>query len=803
VAAHLPAAGRPVPASTYRLQLHPGFRLPDAAGVCDYLAALGVSHVYCSPVLASTPGSVHGYDVVDHGRIDDELGGTDGWRTLVAATASADLGTVLDIVPNHMAVPEPLSLNRQLWDVLKHGRGSAYAEWFDIDWAAQGGRLLLPVLGEPIGECLRRQEIRRDGDVLRYYDNVFPLAPGTEQTDDLVTLLAEQHYRLAWWRVGREELNYRRFFDVTALIGVRVERPDVFAATHATLLSLDGVDGWRVDHPDGLADPAGYLRRLAEATGDLWIVAEKILEPGEQLPGDWRCAGTTGYDALNQVMGVLTDPAGERPLTDLSSSLTGAADYATVVAAAKRHVVEHLLVAEVDLLTDTLVRLAARSVDTWDFSRRWLREALVEVLTAFEVYRAYVPVDDPAPAEPRHQVAAACERARERRPDRTAEIGWIGRLALLDGPSDDDAVDFAVRFAQTTGPVMAKGIEDTAFYRYVRLTALNEVGGDPGRFGIAPADFHAWAADLARDWPATMTTLSTHDTKRSEDVRARLLTLAEIPGEWSAAVTRWRARHHLGDPDLEYLFWQSLVGAWPISAERMAGYVEKASREAKRRTSWTDPDPAYDEMLQSFVREVYADDATVADVELWVREHVLVPGRITSLAQKLLQLTMPGVPDCYQGGELWDLSLVDPDNRRPVDYDRRRTMLRALDEGHLPPAVDDDEEGWSKLLVTSRVLRSRRARPELFGPSAGYRALTAAGPAADHLLGFVRGEGAASLATRLPVGLRRTGGWRDTTVPLPAGVWTDVLTGRSFRGGDIPVAKVLDGLPVGLLVTDG
>ena len=809
---HLPASGRPVPRSTYRLQLQAEFTCEQAAHVVDYLRDLGVTHVYCSPVLQSAPGSVHGYDVTDHTRLDDEIGGDAGFETLHAACRSAGLGIVVDVVPNHMAVPEPLSLNAPLWDVLARGRSSEFAEWFDIDWDAQGGRLLLPVLGSPIGECLQRQEIRLDssGDtpVIRYYDNAFPVAEGTQGIGDVAALLDAQHYRLAYWRVGTEELNYRRFFDVTGLIGVRVEDPAVFDATHRRILDLvdsGAVDGLRIDHPDGLADPRGYLARLASVTGQRWVVAEKILELHEQLPDDWACAGTTGYDALNRVMGVLTDPAGERPLTDLYASLTGSAEsYADVVAEAKHHVVEVILVAEVNRLTDVLVRLAATSPGTRDMSRRWLREALVEVLAGFAVYRAYLAgPGEPAPEEARQHVAEACARARACRPDRAAEIEWIGRLALGEGPAGADAAEFATRFAQTTGPTMAKGVEDTAFYRYFRLTALNEVGGDPGVFGIPPEDFHAWCERISQDWPATMTTLSTHDTKRSEDVRARLLALAERPAEWGEAVTAWRVSHQFGDPAMEYLFWQSLVGAWPISADRMAAYVEKASREAKQRTSWTDPDPDYDGALQDFVRGVFADADLLTDVGQWVEEHLLRPGRTNALAQKALQLTMPGVPDVYQGCELWNLSLVDPDNRREVDYDARRRLLAELDSGRSPASLDEDDAGAAKLLLVSRVLRLRRDRQDLYGPLAAYTPVRAGGAAADHVVAFARGpfpgQGAVTVTTRLPVGLLRTGGWQDTTVDLPGARWTDVLTGREHAGGAVRVADVLADLPVAVL----
>ncbi len=774
------------PSATYRLQVHGGFTFDDATAVLDYLVALGVSHVYLSPALQPAPGSVHGYDVVDHRHVNDEAGGEAAYARLVERTRQAGLGIVLDIVPNHMAVPTPESLNPVLWDVLQRGRASRYACWLDVDWDAHDGRLLMPVLGAPLDECLQRGEIVHDGPVVRYYDHVFPVASGTGHLP-LPQLLGAQHFQLAYWRTGNTDLNYRRFFDVTPLAGVRVELPEVFDATHERVLRMvhDGsVDGLRVDHPDGLADPRGYLAHLAEASGGIWTVAEKILEVGEELPRDWPCAGTTGYDALAEVTGVLTDPAGEAPLTDAYAQMAGVtATYDEVVEQSKRLVVDRVLVAEVDRLADLLVRAT-------EADRAAAREAVVEMLVAFGVYRAYV--GDPHAAE---HVAAARATAVRRAPHRATEIALVGRLALGEG-SGDAAAEFATRFGQTTGPVMAKGVEDTTFYRYVRLAALNEVGNDPGRFALDVPGFHAYCQRLARDWPATMTTLSTHDTKRSEDVRARLLVLAELPAEWLAAVDGWRRRHTFGDANAEYLFWQSLVGAWPVSRERLQAYLEKATREAKRGTSWIDPDPDYDRARDRFVEEVFADRDLLDTVGAWVEDHLLVPGRVNSLSQKLVQLTMPGVPDVYQGCELWDLSLVDPDNRRPVDFAARRELLARLDPGGGPPPLHADRDGLSKLQVVRAALRARQAVPDTLTPGAPYEPL----PAPPHLLAFARGGDAITVATRLPVGLERAGGWRDTTLDLPSGRWRDTITGRTWAGGTQRVGALLGTLPVALLL---
>ena len=532
---HLPAAGRPVPVSTYRVQLrppaddHPGFGFDDAAQAVPYLAELGVTHLYCSPYLQAAPGSAHGYDVVDHGRLNEELGGAEAFDRMVAACRAAGLGVVLDVVPNHMAVSEPESQNAAWWSLLREGRESPYASWFDVDWdsPANPGKVLVPVLGSPLEDVLDDLELLEDR--VRYYDHEVPIAPGTRVDGDVRATLEAQHYRLAHWREAKQDLDYRRFFDVTTLAGVRVERPEVFDETHALLLQQvrDGVlDGLRIDHPDGLADPGGYLDRLAEATGGSWVVVEKILEPGEELPDDWATTGTTGYDALNRVLGLFVDPAGEAPLTELWTSATGdPATYEQVVETTKHLVLSEVLVAEVN----RLVRVGLRACGDEAPDPDAFREALVEVLAGFAVYRAYLPPEGPADDAAREHVDAAVAVARRAAPQREAEIDLVRRLVLAEGPSGPDAQEFVTRFQQTCGPVMAKGVEDTAFYRYLRLSALNEVGGDPGRFGLPVGEFHRACQEQQSTWPLSMTTLSTHDTKRSEDVRARLVLLAQCP----------------------------------------------------------------------------------------------------------------------------------------------------------------------------------------------------------------------------------------------------------------------------------
>jgi (1->4)-alpha-D-glucan 1-alpha-D-glucosylmutase len=739
------------PRSTYRVQVRPDFDLTATAELAGYLARLGVSHLYTAPILAASPGSTHGYDVVDPTRVSPELGGESARRKLVDAVRAAGLGLVVDIVPNHLGVAVPHA-NPAWWDVLRHGRESAYAHWFDIDWSR--GRLLLPVLGDDAAV----DELTVDGDELRYYDHRFPIAPGTgggtaREVHD------RQHYELVGWRRGNAEINYRRFFAIAELAGVRQEDPAVFDATHAEVLrwyAAGEVDGIRIDHPDGLRDPAGYLDRLRAAAPDAWIVVEKILEPGEELP-DWPVAGTTGYDALREACAVFVSPAADAGV-DVES-------WHDAVRTGKREAATRLLAAELSRLG----RLAP-DVDG-------VRDALVEVAVQFPVYRSYLPAGA-------GHLEQALTAARAARPDLAAAFDALA--PRLGDPGDE----LAIRFQQYTGATMAKGVEDTAFYRWTSFVAANEVGGDPAHRSLSPAGFHAAAARRA---PAAMTALSTHDTKRGEDVRARLAVLAELPDEWREATARWSAAAPVPDEAMADLLWQSAVGAWPIEAERLHAYAEKAAREASTATSWADPDAGFERALHAAVD---AACGPLADDVGAFAAAVALDGWRNALGQKLVQLTMPGVPDVYQGSELWETSLVDPDNRRPVDFAARAELLTRLDGGWRPPV---DHTGAAKLLVVSRALRLRRDRPDLF---TGYTPLAADGPAAEHALAFDRG-GAVTVATRLPVGLRHRGGWDGTVLPLPDGAWRDELTGARFAGGPTPLTDLLEHYPVALLAREG
>ncbi len=796
--------------STYRLQLNSSFTFDDAARAVDHLSSLGASHLYLSPILQATPGSTHGYDVIDHGRLADDLGGADGFARLSAAARAAGLGIVVDVVPNHMAFPTPATLNEQLWSVLRDGPGSPYARWFDVDWTVPDRAMLMPLLGRRIGECLDDGEITVDSSgpepLVRYFDHVLPIRPGTE---DLAIgyLLDRQWYRLAYWRVADEELNYRRFFDIDTLAALRIETEEVFVSSHrllGTLVREGHVHGLRIDHPDGLADPHGYLTRVQELTGGCWVVVEKVLEGEEELPADWDCAGTTGYDALLRAGGLFADPAGREQLVEVWRKLAhgedagdSPVDYPAVVETAKRDVVTGSLYAEVFRLTELLAAICQEDIRLRDHTRRGLEESLIELLVAFGVYRAYVrPGTEASPASVA-TLDAATAQAIERLPEeRHATVELVRDLALGRLPRDSRRDEFVVRFQQTTGPVMAKGVEDTAFYRWFPLGFANEVGGDPDCGGVPPEEFHAWCVRMQAAWPMAMTTLSTHDTKRGEDVRARLAVLTQMPDEWGRSLAAWHAvaaayRSPEGwpDPATEYLIWQTMVGAWPLPVERLAAYVEKATREAKLHTSWTAQDEDYDAGTAIFVERVSTDENLRAGIEALVG--VLAPhARAVSLGQKLVQLTMPGVPDVYQGTEFAALTLVDPDNRRPVDLDARRVALAALDGGASPKDLDDE-----KLLVTSRALRLRREHPGWFGPDATYAPLAVP----EHLVGFVRSGSVITLASRLTVALERAGGFSGATVVLPEGSWRDVLTDRQYTGSTV-VADLLDQLPVALLV---
>jgi len=860
--------------ATYRVQLHARFTLADAAGVVPYLARLGISHLYCSPILQAVPGSTHGYDVVDHGRVNAELGGEDAFMRLTDTLRAHGMGLVLDIVPNHMAITEQ---NRWWWDVLEHGQASRYARWFDVDWDPPESRLrnviLLPVLPDHYGRVLeagRIELVREGGRVLvRHGDRRFPLDPrslapivadaaarlGSDELafiggalgdlpastepdrdaaarrqrdaevlagrlDELVAapeighgldeaiaavardvdrldgLLEQQNYRLALWRAASRDLGYRRFFDVDELIGLRMEEPDVFEETHRLVLGWVGdglVDGLRVDHPDGLRDPAAYFRRLRQAAPRAWIVAEKILQPDEPLPVEWPIDGTTGYRFANLATGVLVDRAAEGAFSDLWASAADADPAWNVVEHdARTEVLTSVLGSDLNRLTDLFVAVCEANRRFRDFTRHELHDALREVAARLPVYRTYATLRPRRMSEgDRAIVSETVTAAAEARADLDDELfellGAVLRLEA-EGPL---AGELAMRFQQLTPAAMAKGVEDTAFYRHHRLVALNEVGGDPGRFGTPVAAFHAAMDDAQRSWPGAMLALSTHDTKRSADLRARLAVLTRDPAAWAAAVDRLRAaaaphRRHAEAPTEAdaYLFFQTAVGAWPIDADRATAYMEKASREAKLRTSWTSPDPAYDEALAAFVRGCLGDQRFAAEVAAVV-EGVTPAWQAAAVGQLALELTAPGVPDLYQGSELWELTVVDPDNRRPVDYGLRERLLAEAGSLDAGAAWARRDEGVAKLWLACRLLDLRRRRPASFAAHAAYAPLATAGVA----IAYTRGD---EVAVVVPLADAA-----DATVELPAGTWRNV--DGSLHADAVALRDLVARFPVAVL----
>jgi (1->4)-alpha-D-glucan 1-alpha-D-glucosylmutase len=758
------------PSSTYRLQITPEFTLHHAAALTGYLARLGVGAVYASPLLRATSGSLHGYDVVDHRTVDPARGGDDGLRALSRACSRHGLDLVVDIVPNHMGVAHPLQ-NEAWWELLRLGPGSPTASWFDVDWESGGGKVLIPVLADDFDP---RRDLTVEGDELRYFEHRYPIAPGTSSPGAAASEIHQgQHYRLINFRLADTEQNYRRFFSISDLAGLRVEDPAVHDATHREILRwLDhyGIAGLRIDHPDGLADPLGYLRRLTEDAPGAWITVEKILATGERLPESWPVAGTTGYDALAEVNGLFIDPGAEGALDGLYRDLTGDdRSWAEHVTLGKEVVATTILQAE--------IRRIARRAPTVEQAD----EALVAVAASFPVYRSYLPHGS-------GDLERAVKVARARHPQLAGAIGAL--LPRLSDPADE----VCVRFQQLTGAVMAKGVEDTAFYRYNRFMALNEVGGAPGTFGLHPEDFHAAQQSRLADMPDGMTTLSTHDTKRGEDLRARLMVLAELPTEWAATIRRLFELAPVPNPAFGYLLWQTLVGTGLIDRHRIHAYVEKAMREAADGTGWVDPVAGFERAVHGAVDAAY-DDPEVRTLVVSMAATLEPYGWSNSLAQKLVQLTMPGVPDLYQGAELFEGSLADPDNRRPVDFAELAALLATLEgTGTGPEAYASP---LAKLWLTRQALHARRHRPELF---TGYRPLWADRVGRRHLVAFDRG-GAITAVARLPFGLERAGGWGDSALELPPGEYEDMLTGRRYRGS-VAVGQLLRRHPAALLVRE-
>src|SRR6266699_2660580 len=774
-------------ASTYRLQLSKQFTFDDAAACAGYLASLGVTRVYCSPILQATHGSSHGYDVVDPTRVNDDLGGEVAFRRFITALNEHGLHLVVDIVPNHMATAG--RENPWWWDLLRNGRSSRYVTYFDVDWAspisAMKGKVLLGVLRDRYGRELENGALTLESQasetVVRYHDLVFPISPeslhGLElesvnrDFDTLDAVLERQHYRLAYWRSAQEQLNYRRFFTIDSLVGLRVEDEQVFDDSHGVILRL---------------------------------IADDILAADEEVPDTFPVQGTTGYDFIAYVDGLFIDSANEGSLTAIYHAFTGESQlFSEVVRTCKYEIITTELAPDFERLTNLLVDICDGNRRHRDRTRRELREAVREIAACLGVYRTYVRRGSPPSEQDRRQVSIAVQEATRRRPDIDAELlSFVGDLLLMQHEGANES-EFSARFQQVTPAVMAKGVEDTAFYRYNRLVSLNEVGGDPALFGRSAESFHAYCLKTAEKWPATMLTLSTHDTKRSGDVRARTNLLSEIPAEWESAVRRCaehNERHRVqGFPDrnLEYLMYQTMVGAWPVDEHRLVAFLQKAAREAKVHTSWINPVQAFEDALTQFAGSVMADAEFKSDLESFIGRHQLVAlGRLASLAQTTLLLTSPGVPDLYQGTEVWNLSLVDPDNRRPVDFEHLARLLSEIRGAALSDVVARADEGAPKLWLINRLLERRRAEPDLFG-SSSYTPLIAHGAKARHAVGFVR-DRLLVVVPRLVVGLG--GGWADTAIDIPDGSWGSLLTGEEQQGGPgVPVAELTRGFPVAVL----
>jgi (1->4)-alpha-D-glucan 1-alpha-D-glucosylmutase len=881
--------------ATYRVQLTAQFGFDRAEALVDYLNELGISHLYASPYLQAVAGSQHGYDVVDHSKVNAELGGEKGHGKLCEALKQHGLGQVLDIVPNHMAVGSPD--NVWWWDVLENGPASYYAAYFDVDWdLTQDNRVLLPILGEHYADSLEAGlvKLERDGSryLVRYYDHSWPAAPRSlaqvlrdaatvpggsgallsngasdarsalaffadalgalpspsvhdheslarrrrdkvvifeylaklllerpelaeavdrelqalsSNVEALDAFLERQNWRLAHWKNAATDLGYRRFFDVNTLAGLRVEDPRVFASSHQLILRWlsDGtLDGVRVDHPDGLLDPEEYMHRLRAAAPKAWIVVEKILERDEQLPQSWPVAGTTGYDFMRLLDQVFVDRESEAALSELAARFSGGAqDWDAMAYAAKHQVLHDVLASECHRLANHVHRLLVGRLTLRDCSWREVTAAITELLASYPSYRSYVRVGAPLTTVDATLIAGAVATAAQRQPEIEPRIWFALESALTLQLSAGVGTEFALRLQQVTGAVAAKSIEDTLYYRYVRLLALNEVGGSPNVFGMSAHDFHHALEQRFQNQPQAMLGSSTHDTKRGEDMRARLLVLSELPSEWDAAVARWSSRSEryragIVDGTTEYFFYQTLVGAYPLSEERALQYMEKAIREAKLKTSWTRPDAAFEAAVKNFICGVLGDRELMDDVRAFV-ERIARPGYINSLGRTLIKLTAPGVPDIYQGDELWDFSLVDPDNRRPVDYALRRQLLARLPRLTPEEAMQELEVGTPKFFVTWKTLQLRKQRPALFdGP---YQPLALVGPDSERALAYLRGK-------QLAVAVRRfssRGEHADkaTALRLPSGSWRNVMTGERLTSAQdgVELATLFGRFPVALL----
>jgi (1->4)-alpha-D-glucan 1-alpha-D-glucosylmutase len=924
------------PTATYRIQFNPSFGFQAANSVISYLADLGISDMYASPIFKAVQGSLHGYDVVDPGRLNPELGGLSDFEALADELRKHNMGWIQDIVPNHMAMD---SENRLLMDILENGYRSKYFTFFDVDWdhpdASLNKRILAPFLGRFYGECLEDGEIALeygpDGFKVAYYNIAFPLRIESylsffknlaqlkrelaEDNPDFIKLLrilyvlktlssidepeersnqikfiqrtlwelyncnavikafvdetlrtsngekgkaesfnflddllSQQLFRLSFWKVAAEEINYRRFFCVNGLISLRVEDEHVLNHTHSLILDLIErriVTGLRIDHVDGLYDPTSYLQKVRGRAPTTYILVEKILNVNEDLPPFWPVQGTTGYDFTNCVNQLFCQKENESTFSRIYSSVTGLRNsYEEVVRDNKKLMIQEDMASDVHNLALLLKKISSRDRHGSDITLNALRRALTEVLAVFPVYRTYISRVAVSEND-RKTILEAVDRARANFPALLHGFTFVCRFLLLDFPdyvSDEEKrewLHFAMRFQQLTAPVMAKGVEDTTLYGYNRLVSLNEVGGQPDHFGCSIEEFHNFNTKKRDLWPDSLNATSTHDTKRGEDVRARINVLSEMPDEWLKKLRTWikinrgkkKRAQGLAVPDRndEYFLYQTLIGAWPFSdAEypdfiaRIKRYIIKAVREAKVHTAWLKPDTEYEDAYVSFAEKILTRsqaNAFLKDIIPFCRR-VSHYGMLNSLSQTLIKITSPGVPDFYQGTELWDLNLVDPDNRRPVDFQKRRSLLKEIRtraEKNLPALISDllqnREDGRIKLWLVFMGLRARKEYAEIFR-SGNYVPLAVSGRYSDKIVAYGRNAGdrwGVTLVPRFLVTLVReeedplgTDVWQDTRVPLQDGfprLWRNVLTGEVIHAQDtLVIGEVLRSLPVALLV---
>lgn len=876
--------------ATYRLQFHPQFTFQDAIAITDYLFELNVSHIYASPYLQPAAGSMHGYDVADPTRINQELGGNEWHQKFCQNLLAKDLGLVVDIVPNHMSTKCP---DNVWWmNVLKYGLASPYAEYFDIHWRSfaqmPNHRIVLPLLKDHYKKSIARKEIQLKYNqnifTINYFDHLFPISPYTlistltnipihllpktltiniKKLENLYSIIANninktpsyysnlqkleqkilkeiqnsesltaaaikaiekinstpglmdkllqtQNYYLTSWRTSKCFVGYRRFFHINTLVGLRVENKKTFMDSHDLILQWikDGqIDGIRIDHIDGLHDPKEYLDRLRKLAPKTWIVAEKILLGKETLANDWPIEGTTGYDFLNLITELFIDSTNEKLFTDFYVNFihrkTG---YYAVLREKKLLVLNRLFGGDVNFLTELALQICQQHPIFKNFTYNELRQAIRELIACFPIYRTYIRAEQKQISETdKDIITSTINKAKKMRPNLNFAIFEFLKSVLLLQYSQKNAYNFIMRFQQLTGPAMAKGEEDTAFYCFNRFIALNEVGIDPSIFGISVENFHKTMKDNAKRQPYSMLTTSTHDTKRSEDVRARLAVLSEIPNAWFDIVQQWimhNEKYHaenVPDRNTQYFLYQNLVGVWPITKERLLSFTEKAVREAKTYTSWFYPNHLYEQKLHSFVEEILSDKKFRSSLETFVAPLIKF-GRINSLSQIAIKLTAPGIPDFYQGSELWNFTLVDPDNRKPINLQSHYQLFKEMKLLTIDDVMMRMDQGLPKLWLIYKTLALRKKHPELFNGTE-YTSLMLQGEKPQHGVAFLRKDAVLTFTQRLVVSLKEH--WGKTYLNIPAGNWLNILTEERFTGGKIMITDIIKKFPVAIFVKEG